>query len=221
MLVLKNVNKIYHTSGGDVTALHNINLSIPVGSFAALIGESGSGKSTLLSIAGCLDRATNGEVFIGGKNVSSLTDDETATLRREKIGFIFQSFYLQANMTALENVMLPLMLGGILPKERKRLAADMLRQVGMQDRLHHRPSQLSGGQKQRVAIARALICSPKLILADEPTGNLDSVTADGIMNLLKDLGKKGITVLMVTHNKNHAAVADLCFEIKDGEIINS
>ncbi len=210
------MNKTYRSNNTTVKALCNVNMHIPKGCFATLIGESGSGKSTLMNLAGCLDRPDSGEILIDGESIIGLRDDAAAEFRLRKIGFVFQSFYLQNNMTAIDNVILPLMLSGVPKKKREKRGKLLLEQLGLSERMHHTPPQLSGGQRQRVAIARALACDPPLILADEPTGNLDSVSAENIINLLKSLSEKGITVLMVTHNPNHALAADLSYTIKDG-----
>ena len=218
MIFLNNISKTYYTKGGSVPALSNVTMHVRPGEFAALIGESGSGKSTLMNIAGCLDSPTGGDVIICGRNTRSMTENDKAALRRECIGFIFQSFYLQNYMTALENVMLPLVFAGIPQSKRKKRASELMDDMGLSQRMHHTPAQLSGGQKQRVAIARALAASPKLILADEPTGNLDSKTATGIMELLKRLSQSGIAILMVTHNSRHISYADSCYKINDGRL---
>lgn len=217
VLKLEHIFKIYEGSENNaVTALHDVSMQIKTGEFAALIGESGSGKSTLMNIAGCLDAPTQGNVIINGRELSTLTEDQKADLRNHTIGFIFQSFYLQNHLTALDNVMLPMLFAGMDKMERIKRAKELLQMVGMEKRMGHTPAQLSGGQRQRVCIARAMANAPKIIFADEPTGNLDSKTAESIMQLLKSLSKQGISILMVTHNHKHISYADTCYTICDG-----
>jgi len=202
-----------------VNALININLSIKSGEFVAIIGPSGSGKSTLMHIIGLLDRPTSGSVSLQGKNVSELKSDELATLRNIHIGFVFQQFNLLSRTSSLDNVSLPLLYAGVEASEREERARKVLEQVGLGERLYHSPTQLSGGQQQRVAIARALINNPSLILADEPTGNLDSKSGREIMEFLSELNKKGNTIVLVTHEPDIARGAKRTVEIKDGEIV--
>jgi len=220
LLELKSVSKIYKGIETEVVALQNVNMKILQGEFAALIGESGSGKSTLMNIAGCLDIPTCGEVIINGCDINTLSDDKKAILRNKTIGFVFQSFYLHNHLSALENVMMPMIFAGISKEKRYEKARNLLTMVDMDNRMLHTPLQLSGGQRQRVCIARAMANSPKIIFADEPTGNLDSKTAESVMNILKDLSHKGISILMVTHNQKHISYADKCYTICDG-ILNS
>jgi len=216
LLELKSVTKVYKGIETEVVALQNVNMKIKTGEFAALVGESGSGKSTLMNIAGCLDIPTKGNVMINECDINTLNDDKKAVLRNKTIGFVFQSFYLQNHLSALENVMMPMLFAGISKEKRYERALSLLAMVDMENRILHTPLQLSGGQRQRVCIARAMANSPKIIFADEPTGNLDSKTAECVMKILKDLSKKGIAILMVTHNQKHISYADKCYTICDG-----
>lgn len=218
IIELKNVTKTYHLGDETLNALDNINLTVAAGEFVAITGPSGSGKSTLANIIGGLDRPTSGVITVDGADLSHTRDKTLSDYRNHHIGFIFQSFNLQGTNTALENVMLPLIFSGIKPKERKARAIECLQAVGLGDRLKHKPSQLSGGQRQRVAIARALAAKPSIIIADEPTGNLDSARGEEIMKLLKDLNKQGITLLMITHDMNLARQAGRTVSIKDGKL---
>lgn len=217
MLQLIDVTKVYQMGKNRVEALKNANLEVKSGEFVALVGESGSGKSTLMNIAGLLDVPSSGKVCLNGQPVEQMTEDQQAQRRRETIGFIFQSFYLQPYLTAVENVMLPMFFeeGS---KKRKERALELLELVGMTERAEHLPSELSGGQKQRVAIARALANHPSLILADEPTGNLDSETGFLVMDLLKNLTKRNMGILMVTHNTEHLPMTDRAYRIRDGRV---
>lgn len=218
MLVLKNISKSYYIENEKINALENINLTINRGEFVAIIGQSGSGKSTLLNILGCLDRQTSGEYFLCGKNVSRLSPSTLSKVRSRKIGFVFQSFNLIESLTALENTELPLIYRGTPKNRRRRLALDALNSVGMGERLGHLPSQLSGGQMQRVAVARAIICEPDIILADEPTGNLDFETGREVLAIFKKLSEQGKTVVMVTHDNQIANEADRIIRISSGKI---
>jgi putative ABC transport system ATP-binding protein len=218
LISLKNICKVYKIGYGFVPALKNINIELEDGGFLSIMGPSGSGKSTLLNIMGCLDTQSGGEYYLNGIHVAGLSDEKKAHLRNQTIGFIFQSFFLLPRLTALENVELPLIYRGMDPKNRKRLALDSLKMVGLEDRSMHLPGELSGGQRQRVAIARALINNPKLILADEPTGNLDTVTGREIMELLNNLNRQGTTVVLITHEKEIADYARQTMMIRDGEI---
>lgn len=204
----------------EIQALRGINLKIGIGEFVAIIGPSGSGKSTLMHMIGILDQPTTGTVELEGKNISKLSEEKLAELRNKHIGFVFQAFNLLPKTSALENVELPLIYSGDSASERKREGEESLKMVGLEERMDHTPSQLSGGQQQRVAIARALITKPSLILADEPTGNLDSKAGDEIIDLLKDLNKKGNTIVLVTHEREIAERAKRIVEIKDGQIIS-
>lgn len=203
----------------QIQALRNINLSIRKNEFVAIVGPSGSGKSTLMNMLGCLDVPTSGTYILDGLEVSNLTDDELAEIRSKKIGFIFQSFNLIQKLTALENVELPLIYMGVRTSERLKRAKSALENVGLGDRLDHKPNELSGGQQQRVAIARALINNPPIIFADEPTGNLDTKSGVEIMNLLKALHKRGNTIVLITHDNDIAKQADRIIRIHDGVIV--
>ncbi len=218
MLELKNIKKYYKMGETTVKALDGINLTIEDGEFVTIIGPSGSGKSTMMNIVGCLDIATEGQYFVDGLEISKFSENQLAFLRNKKMGFIFQGFNLLSNMTALENVELPLIYQGVPAKKRQKAAIKALEMVGMKERMKHKPTELSGGQQQRVAIARALATQPKCILADEPTGNLDSVTGDEIMKILKKLNDKGTTVIIITHNDEIAALSKRVVRIHDGKI---
>ena len=216
----KNLWKIYNQgTRAEVQAIRDINLKVSEGDFTAIIGSSGSGKSTLMNLIGCLDTPTKGHVFIDGKDISKMTGDQLAVIRREKIGFIFQSFNLIPSLSAMQNVELPMVFKGIKEKERLKRAKDFLERVGLNERMNHKPSELSGGEKQRVAIARSLANDPVLILADEPTGNLDSKTSEKIIKILKDLNDEGKTVLVITHDTPVAKHTKKRLILKDGSII--
>ena len=215
-----DVKKTYRMGDVDVAALKGVSLDIEPGELVAIMGSSGSGKSTLMNILGCLDRPTSGAYFLDGREVSRLDKDALAGVRNHTLGFVFQSFHLLARTSALENVELPLLYRGLPAAERHRRAHEALDRVGLGKRVHHHPSQLSGGQQQRVAIARALVASPKLILADEPTGNLDSKTSIDVMALFQDLGREGITRLLVTHEPDIAAYAERVIVMRDGEVVS-
>ncbi|MBI3795497.1 MAG: ABC transporter ATP-binding protein [Deltaproteobacteria bacterium] len=204
----------------EVTALRDISLGIQEGEFVAVMGASGSGKSTLMNILGCLDRPTAGRYLLAGRDVSQMSRGELAAIRNRMLGFVFQSFNLLARTSAVDNVGLPLQYAGVSYRERHQRAEEALRQVGLADRLHHHPSQMSGGQQQRVAIARALVTKPRLILADEPTGNLDSRTSTEILALLQELWRSGLTVVMVTHELDIAEYASRVVMMKDGCILS-
>ena len=216
---MHDLHKTYRMGDIEVPALRGINLAIARGEFVAIMGASGSGKSTLMNILGCLDRPTNGSYFLEGQEVGALSPDAWAQIRNRKIGFVFQSFNLLARTSALENVELPLMYNGHGVRDRAQRAREALTLVGLGERLDHTPNQLSGGQQQRVAIARALINHPALILADEPTGNLDSQTSEEIMELLRNLNREGLTVILVTHEPDIAAHTDRQIHFKDGKIV--
>jgi putative ABC transport system ATP-binding protein len=219
---LENVWKIYQMGEVEVSALKGVNLIINQGEFLAITGSSGSGKSTMMNLVGCLDLPTKGTIYLDNKDISRLHESELAQIRGKKIGFIFQQFNLIPNLTALENVMLPLEFQNISQEAARKRACDLLRIVGLGDRIKHLPSQLSGGQQQRVAIARSLSNNPEVILADEPTGNLDSKSGSDIMNLLGDLWKKeGKTIIMVTHDLRIAEKAKRMIQLKDGEIVGN
>ena len=217
VLELDQVTK-RHPGSPPVTALRDISLTVAEGEFVALLGPSGSGKSTLLAIAGTLECPTRGQVRIAGQPVTGLTDQRLAAFRAERIGFVFQQFYLLPALTALDNVAAGLLYRAVPAGRRRQAAAAALRAVGLGDRITHRPGQLSGGECQRVAIARALIGSPVLILADEPTGNLDTTTGAGIVALLRDLSTAGTTIILVTHNPEHAGTASRTIRLRDGVI---
>ena len=220
LLQLKNINKVYGTKV-KTHVLKNINLSYRQGEFAAIIGQSGSGKSTLLNILGTLDRPSSGNVYAKGRDLTRLSDDQLAVFRNRMMGFIFQFHYLLPEFTALENVLIPFWLGrGNPPPEKKKLALDLLDRVGVSDRMNNKSTDLSGGQQQRVAIARALINRPRIILADEPTGNLDSDSAEQVNNLMREINREfGTTFIIVTHDRHIAAQCDRVVEIKDGIIV--
>lgn len=219
MLKLVNVSKTYYQGSGEITALKNINLEIKTGELVAIVGSSGSGKSTLMNILGCLDKPASGKYFIGTKNVSKLSENDLSDLRNEKIGFIFQNFNLMPRLTACQNVELPLSYRRISKAERRKKAIAILKKVGLEERLKFKPSELSGGQKQRVAIARALVGESSFILADEPTGALDSKTSLQIMALLQELNHEGRTIIVITHDKEIANLCSRVITLKDGEII--
>ena len=220
LIELQHVSKIYHMGEVDVHALHDVSCSIAEGELVAIMGASGSGKSTLMNILGCLDRPTSGQYILGGREVSLLDRTELATIRNQMLGFVFQSFNLLARTNALENVSLPLQYAGVALKERRQRAAEALRKVGLGDRLYHTPSQMSGGQQQRVAIARAVVTNPKLILADEPTGNLDSFTSHEILILFQELWRSGITIILVTHETDIAEYTARIMMLKDGQLLS-
>ncbi|MDD3439746.1 MAG: ABC transporter ATP-binding protein [Clostridiaceae bacterium] len=218
MIEICNMSKIYRIGNVAVKALDNISLSIKQHEFVSIVGPSGSGKSTLMNMIGCLDVPTSGEYRLDGMEVSGLTDDQLAYIRNHKIGFVFQGFNLIQKLNALENVELPLIYQGIPTRERYERSMEALKLVGLEDRIHHRPAELSGGQQQRVAIARALVGNPQIILADEPTGNLDSKSGKDIINLLKELHLKGSTIVLITHDNDIAMMAERIVRIQDGQI---
>ena len=217
---LTNVSKIYGEGESQVSALKNLSLSVERGEFVTIIGQSGSGKSTLMNLLGCLDTPTQGEYLLDGEPVSSLSDRQLSAIRNRQIGFVFQSFHLIPGLSALENVELPLMYRGIPRLRRRALAVRALEQVGLSQRTHHKPSQLSGGQQQRVAIARAIAGAPPVLLADEPTGNLDSGSTKENMEILKGLHEEGRTVILITHDNDIAAQAKRVIKIMDGRIVS-
>ena len=219
ILELHNVNKAYQIDSQKLEVLKDINLEVKKGEFIAIMGPSGSGKSTLMNIMGCLDTPTSGKVIFENRDVSKLSETELAQIRNQKVGFVFQTFNLIPRTTALANIELPLIYKGIPDKERKALAKKVLEQFGLTQRMFHFPNQLSGGEQQRVAIARALITQPLIILADEPTGNLDSKTGEEIIKIFQDLNKAGNTVILVTHEKDIAEHAKKIIKIHDGEIV--
>ena len=215
---MKDICKVYNPGENEVRALDGVSLEIQRGEFVAIVGHSGSGKSTLMNMLGCLDTPTSGHYFLEGKDVSSLSDDQLSEIRNKKIGFIFQGFNLIPNLDAVGNVELPLIYRGLGKQRRRRIAVQALTKVGLGRRLKHRPSELSGGQQQRVAVARAIAAQPPIILADEPTGNLDSRSTVEIMNILKELHKNGRTVIVITHDDDIAAQARRVIRIMDGQV---
>lgn len=215
---IKNVKKEYTLGGETVTALDNVSFTVNKGDFIAIIGPSGSGKSTLMNIIGCLDTPDSGEYYLDGQNAFSLKSKQLAEVRNHKIGFIFQSFNLLTKQSAFENVELPLVYRGIGSKERKEIAMQALKKVGLLERAGHKPTELSGGQQQRVAIARALAGNPPILLADEPTGALDSKTGVEVMNLMKDLNRQGHTIILITHDLQIAKQAKRVIRIQDGRL---
>jgi putative ABC transport system ATP-binding protein len=219
MIELKNVHKVYPMGEVSVPALRGINLTIHPGEFVAIMGPSGSGKSTLMHLLGCLDLPSDGVVQLDGKDITTLDEDTLAQIRGKKVGFVFQTFNLIPTLTAQENVELPLFFQGVPREKRRARAAELLRKVGLDGRLHHKPAQLSGGERQRVAIARALANDPEIILADEPTGNLDSESGKAILELLAQLHREGKTIILVTHNPEAAAYAQRIVRIRDGRLV--
>ncbi|SHM72870.1 putative ABC transport system ATP-binding protein [Caldanaerovirga acetigignens] len=219
MIELININKSYGRGKNELQILKDINLKIDEGEYVAVVGPSGSGKTTLMNIIGMIDVPTSGEYLFEGKLVSKLAERELARIRNRKIGFVFQSFNLIPELNALENVELPMIYAGMKPTDRKKRAAELLSLMGLSDRLSHKPSELSGGQQQRVAIARALATDPPIILADEPTGNLDSKSGSDVMDTLESLNSKGKTVILITHDREIASRARRRIEIRDGKII--
>ncbi len=218
LVEIRDICKVYNPGENEVRALDHVNVEIEEGEFVAIIGQSGSGKSTLMNMLGCLDVPTSGTYRLHGQDVSGLSDDELSDIRNREIGFIFQGFNLIPNLTALENVELPLIYRGVGKKERNELSRRALDKVGLAHRIHHKPSEMSGGQQQRVAIARAIAQAPPVILADEPTGNLDSGSSKEIMEILKELHREGRTVILITHDNDIALQARRVIKIKDGRI---
>lgn len=218
IIEVKKLQKRYLMGDEVIDALKSIDLKVQKNEYLALMGPSGSGKSTLMNLIGCLDSPTSGEYILHGIDVSKMSDSELADVRNKEIGFVFQTFNLLPRMTALENVALPLVYAGVSKVDREERARNVLLEVGLADRMTHKPNELSGGQRQRVAIARALINNPAIILADEPTGNLDSKTSEEIMNIFKEIHKRGNTIIVVTHEPDIAAFADRIVRLKDGYI---
>jgi putative ABC transport system ATP-binding protein len=219
MIRISDMYKIYAMGDNKIAALNGINLHIRAHEFVSIVGASGSGKSTLMNMLGCLDTPTSGRYMLNEKEVSRLKDDDLAEIRNRKIGFIFQKFNLLQRLSSLENVELPLIYQGVHAKEVRERAIKALRSVGLEDRMHHRPFELSGGQQQRVAIARALVTDPPVILADEPTGALDSKTGIEVINILKELHSKGNTIILITHDNSLAQQAKRLVRLQDGEIV--
>ncbi|MFN9546535.1 MAG: ABC transporter ATP-binding protein [Cyanobacteriota bacterium] len=219
LAVLEHIDKVYGEGEAEVHALCDVCLSVNRGDYLAVMGTSGSGKSTAMNILGCLDRPTRGRYWLKGVEVDGLSDDELADLRNKELGFVFQQFHLLPQFSALENVMLPMIYSGVPAAERRLRAAEVLQRVGLGHRLENRPNQLSGGQQQRVAIARAIINHPSLLLADEPTGALDSQTTTDVLNLFDELNQEGITILLVTHEEEVGARAQRVVHFRDGRIL--
>ena len=218
IIVVRNLQREYDMGGEIVRALRGVDLVIRKNEYVAVMGPSGSGKSTLMNMIGCLDSPTDGEYWLNGHRVSELGDDQLARIRNKEIGFVFQTFNLLPRASALHNVELPLVYAGIASKERMEMARSALTRVGLADRMHHRPNELSGGQRQRVAVARALVNQPSILLADEPTGNLDSTTSTEIMALFSELHAQGQTIVLVTHEHDIAVHADRQVHLKDGQV---
>jgi putative ABC transport system ATP-binding protein len=219
MIQMRGIQKVYNTGHVDVQALKGVDLEVDRGEYVAIVGPSGSGKSTLMNLLGCLDTPTSGEYLLSGEKVAGLDRNRLAEIRNRRVGFVFQSFNLLAYATALENVELPLLFGGVPARERRERATEMLEKVDLAERLHHKPSELSGGQMQRVAIARALVNRPAMVLADEPTGNLDSASGRGVVDLFEELHATGQTIVMITHDMGLAGLASRVVQIRDGEIV--
>ena len=219
IITVDNINKTYKNGSLELQVLKNISFKVDKGEFLAIMGSSGSGKSTMMNILGCLDNQYEGRYILDGIDISKSTENELSEIRNKKIGFIFQSFNLLPRLTALENVELPLVYSSVPKEERHKRANELLEMVGLKDRIHHRPNELSGGQRQRVAIARALANNPSIILADEPTGNLDSKSEEEIIEILQKLNKMGKTIVIVTHEPSIGEIAERKIVFKDGEII--
>jgi putative ABC transport system ATP-binding protein len=217
---LENVSKIYGSGNTEVRALLDVNLTVEAGEYCAIMGPSGSGKSTAMNVIGCLDRPSSGCYYLDGVDVAQLQDEELAHIRNRKLGFVFQQFHLLPQLTALENVMLPMVYGGVPNNERRERAAEALTRVGLENRMNNKPTQLSGGQQQRVAIARAIVNRPVLLLADEPTGALDSHTTQEVMGIFAELNASGITVVMVTHESEVARLTRRVVWFRDGQVLH-
>jgi len=220
LLELRSVSKVYRLGDVEVHALRDVSLTITAGEFVAIMGASGSGKSTMMNVLGCLDRPTTGQYLLDGRDVSQLDRNQLAEIRNRTIGFVFQNFNLLSRTSAIENVELPLLYGGVAGSERHRRAREALDHVGLGDRIDHHSNQMSGGQQQRVAVARAIVSQPRVILADEPTGNLDSHTSVEILALLQELGRGGMTVVLVTHEPDIATFASRIVVMRDGRVLS-
>ena len=220
LIEVKNVYKIYNPGENEVRALDGISVTIDHGEFVAIVGHSGSGKSTLMNMLGCLDTPSSGDYYLDGVNVAGMTDDELSDIRNKQIGFIFQGFNLIPSLTAQENVELPLVYRGMPAEQRRQLAEEALTRVGMEHRMSHRPSELSGGQQQRVAIARAIAARPPIIMADEPTGNLDTRSGEDVMKILHELNEEGRTIVLITHDNDIARQATRAIRIIDGKVVS-
>lgn len=218
LIHIENMKKIYNPGENEVRALDGIDLDIEKGDLVAIVGHSGSGKSTLMNMLGCLDTPTSGKYVLDGQDVASMTDNQLADVRNKEIGFIFQGFNLISNLDAVGNVELPLVYRGVSKNEKKQLAMEALKSVGLEDRMKHKPNEMSGGQQQRVAVARAVAAKPPIILADEPTGNLDTKSTQEIMEILKELHRSGRTVIIITHDEEIASQAHRVIRILDGRI---
>lgn len=219
LIEVRDVYKIYNPGENQVNALDGVSITIDEGEFVAIIGQSGSGKSTLMNMLGLLDTPTSGEYYINGHLVDDLTDDEMSVIRNEQIGFIFQGFNLIPSLSALENVELPLVYRGMSKNERRQISTDALKRVGLEQRMHHLPAEMSGGQQQRVAVARAIAARPPVILADEPTGNLDTKSTKEVMAILHELKNEGRTVIVITHDNEIAEEAERVIRVRDGKVV--
>lgn len=218
MIELLNISKTYYTEGRETPVLKNITFEVKEGEFVAVMAPSGTGKTTLLNIIGTLDKPTSGKYYFKGKDLTELNDDELSEIRNKSIGFVFQLFNLLNRISVLENVMLPLLYSNPYPKDAREKAIKLLKMVGLGDRIHYKPNALSGGQQQRVAIARALINEPDILLADEPTGNLDSKSANEVLEIFKEINERGKTIIVVTHEKDVASIAKRIIKLKDGRV---
>ncbi|MCF7796460.1 MAG: ABC transporter ATP-binding protein [Lentisphaeria bacterium] len=221
MIQMQDIQRVYNTGKVRVEALKSIQLTVDEGEFVAIMGPSGSGKSTLMNILGCLDKPTGGQYLLAGENVGDMDDDALADIRNRRVGFIFQNFNLLPYATAYENVELPMIFAGVNTRERRKRVTDLLELVGLGNRMNHKPNELSGGQQQRVAIARSLVNKPAIIMADEPTGNLDSHSSEEIMGIFVDLWKQGNTILMITHDPNITQYCERVIRLVDGQIASS